>query len=95
MVIAGALKGNTLPLQIIYQGKTPQCLPSVKFPSNWHITFSENHWSNEDTMLDYIMKIILPYIQQKRKSLKLAAEYPALVLFDNFSGQCTEKILNF
>ena len=55
VVIAGSLKGDILPLQIIYQGKTPRCLPSVKFPSNWHITFSENHWSNEDTIYDYIM----------------------------------------
>ena len=93
VVIAASLKGDILPLQIIYQGKTPRCLPSVKFPSNWHITFSENHWSNEDTMYDYIMKIIIPYIQQKRESLKLAPEYPAVELFDNFSGQCTEKIL--
>ena len=93
IVLAGSLKGDVLPLQVIYQGKTPRCLPSVKFPSNWHITFSENHWSNEDTMHDYVMKIILPYVQQKRESLKLAPEYPAVVLFDNFSGQCTEKIL--
>ena len=34
VVIAGSLKGDTLPLQIIYQGKTPRYLPSVKFPSN-------------------------------------------------------------
>ena len=86
VVIAGSLKGDTLPLQIIYQGKTPQCLPSIKFPSSWHITFSENHWFNEDTMHDYIMKIILLYIQPKRGSLKLAVEYPALVLLDNFSA---------
>ena len=29
----------------------------------------------------------------EKKILKLAADYPALVLFDNFSGQCNEKIL--
>ena len=34
VVIAGSLKGDTLPLQIIYQGKTPRCLPSVKFPTD-------------------------------------------------------------
>ena len=42
-------------------------------------------------MDDYIMKIILPYTQQKRECLKLATEYPTVVLFDNFSGQCIEK----
>ena len=44
-------------------------------------------------MHDYVMKIILSYVKQKRENLKLASEYPAIVLFDNFSGQCTEKIL--
>ena len=69
IVFAGSLKGDVLPLQVIYQGKTPRCLPSVKLPSNWHITFSENHWSNEDTMHDYVMKIILPYVSSKKEKV--------------------------
>ena len=35
-----------LPPQIIYAGKTPRCLPKPKFPTDWHITYAENHWSN-------------------------------------------------
>ena len=92
-VLVGSLKGDFLPLQIIYEGKTSRCLPTVKFPPDWHATFSENHWSNEETMHDYLVKILIPYIQEKRKNLQLGADYPALVLFDNFNGQCTERLL--
>ena len=44
-------------------------------------------------MQDYIDEIILPYIKKKREELKLALDHPALLLFDNFKAQCTEKIL--
>ena len=44
-------------------------------------------------MMDYIEKILLPYVTDKRKELKLQADYPALVIFDRFTGQGTHKVL--
>ena len=58
-VLAGSMSGKFLPPQLIYQGKTTRCLPHYEFPSDWHVTFSVNHWSNEDTMKVYIDHIIL------------------------------------
>ena len=72
------LVGYFLPPQIIYQGKTSKCLPPVDFPPNWHVTF---HWANEMTTVDYLEKIISPYIENKRQKLKLDVNYPAPVLF--------------
>ena len=92
-LLGGSLKYDFLPLQIIYGEKTSRCLPAVKFPADWNATFSENHWSNEETMRDYLVKILIPYIQEKRKNLQLSADYPAFVLFDNFNDQCTENLL--
>ena len=46
-------------------------------------------------MRQYIDTIILPYVCQKRKELKLPPEQPAVMIFDNFKGQCTEELLNF
>ena len=37
----------------------------------------------------------LPYICIKRKELKLTPEQPAVMIFDNFKGQCTEELLKF
>ena len=92
-VLGGSLVGDFLPPQLIYEGKTPRCLPRFEFPEKWHITYSSNHWSNESTMKEYIQHVLLPYIDEKRKNLKLANDYPALVTYDNFKGQCTPDIL--
>ena len=55
---------------------------------------AEKHWSNEQTMMEYFNKIIFPYIQEKKKALKLSNEHPALLIFDNFKVQCTSSLLN-
>ena len=43
-------------------------------------------------MKEYIDHIVLPY-NNKKKELKLASNYPALLTFDNFKAQCTPEIL--
>ena len=47
VVFVATLDGDFLPPQLIYQGKTPRCLPNIDFPVGWDITFSEDYWSNE------------------------------------------------
>ena len=65
-VFAGTMSGKFLPPQIIYQGKSAKCSPTVQFPKEWHITFTPNHWANEQTTEAYITNILLPYIAEKR-----------------------------
>ena len=94
-LFACSLSGDFLPIQLVYQGKTVRCLPKYQFPSDWDLAFTPNHWCNESTMRQYIGKIILPYLCQKRKELKLPPEQPAVMIFDNFKGQCTKEFLKF
>ena len=42
------LNGEFLPIQLIYQGKTERCHPKFKFPEEFHVTHTKNHWSNEE-----------------------------------------------
>ena len=92
-VFGCSLSGDFLPVQLIYKGTTKKCCSSqVCFPQDWHIIFLANHWSNTETMIDYVNLIIVPYIQWKRQALKLCADHPALVIFDVFKGQCQEKL---
>ena len=91
-VFCGTLTGEFLPLQLIYQGKTSACLPRYKFPDDWHVTCTPNHWSNEEKMKEYMEKIIIPYVDRKRKELKVPSDQPALAIFDVFKGQQTEAI---
>ena len=44
---------------------------------------------NEQTTLDYIQKIILPYICRKKKEMNLLANQHSLCIFDNFKAQLT------
>ncbi len=92
-VFCGTVSGEFLPPQLIYQGKTVACLPKNKFPDNWHITCTANHWSNEEKMLEYLQLVIVPYVEEKRKELKLSANQSALAIFDVFRGQRTEQVL--
>ena len=68
-VLAANAKGEYLPPQLIYKGKTTRCHPDLKFPAGWDIWHSDNHWSNEDTMKRYLEKVIIPFVNRKRKEL--------------------------
>ena len=92
-LFACSMSGDFLPIQLVYQGKTIKCLPKFQFPNDWDITYTSNHWCNEHTMHQYIHKIILPYVCNKRKELKLPLDQPAILIFDNFKGQCTSEFL--
>ena len=59
-VFAGSLPGDFLPPQLIYKGTTRCCLPTINFPTWWHITKSPNHWEHEDTMKDYLVMVLIP-----------------------------------
>ena len=83
-VFCGSASGEFLPVQLIYIGKTARH-PRYLFPPEWNIT---HHWSNEDTMEEYVDNIILPYVE------KVGAEKAGLVIMYNFKGQTTTKITN-
>ena len=58
-VFGRSMSGDFLPPQLVYQEKTAICLPSYQFPTDWNITHTPNHWSNEETMELYITNHIL------------------------------------
>ena len=89
-VFCGTVEHHFLPLQLIYGGKTQCCHPVYDFPDNWCITNCENHWSNEETMIEYIQGIIVPNVEGVRQMLG-KNDQAALAIFDNFRGQLTEN----
>jgi hypothetical protein len=93
-VFGCSLSGDFLPVQLIYQGKTKASLPKFSFPNDWDITTSPKHWANEDTMLQYLTNVLIPYIRLKKQELHLGKAAPSLVIFDQFKGQMTPHILS-
>ena len=92
-VFSGTLSGMFLPPQLIYEGKTKACLPKVDFPQGWDITYTANHWANEESMKRYIKKIIVPCVEKTKWDMKLPSSQRALCIMDNFSAQCTDGII--
>ena len=87
--------GDFLPMQIIYQGKTIRCHPQgVVFPEGFNITHTPNHWSNEEKSIELLEEIVFPYLSRKRAELNLPDDQKALLIFDVFKGQKTQRILD-
>jgi len=91
---AGTLTGQFLPIQLVYEGKTTKCHPSIEFPKGWHMTHTANHWCNEEKMIEYIKSVIVPYMDDTRERLGLSPIHTGLVILDHFKGQTTQKVLN-
>ena len=71
-VFGSTMSGDFVPPQLINKGKTSKSLPSVTFRSEWRVNFTENHWSNENTMVDYLEKVLFPYAEKKEMSSSLS-----------------------
>ncbi len=43
-------------------------------------------------MVDYVTKVIVPYVTETCSKLNLASDHPALVLFDVFKGHLVDNV---
>ena len=77
-----------LPMQLIYAGKTDRCHPNGIF----NITHTLNHWSCEKSAIEYLEKVVFPYLSKKREQLKMQKNKKALLIFDVFKGQTTQQV---
>ena len=61
------LLGELLPMHLIYTGTTDFCHPKVRFPSEFYITHSFNHWSNEELVIFLLKKMAILFIRKNKK----------------------------
>ena len=82
------MTGEFLPMQLIYEGKTPRCLPQrIEFPNDFNLAYTANHWSNEEKVIEHLEKIVFPFVVKKREELKLSENQKDILIFDIFKGQ--------
>jgi hypothetical protein len=96
--LASSMDGDLLPLQLIFQGKTPRCLPDstpASVASQFHLTFSENHWSSQATMQQYISEVIMPYVQRKIDEHRLRADSKIILVLDVWAVHKSEEFRLF
>lgn len=86
--------GTLLPPQLIYGGKTDMCHPAFTFPREWDITHSPSHWSTEQTMLRYVRRVLVPFIDKIRfYQLDRPVHQRALVIMDLFAAHRCDSVL--
>ena len=87
--------GLFLPMQVIYEGKTDRCHPrGIEFPQGFNVTHSENHWSNEEKVIEHLETIVFPYLERKKEELGLPEDQKSLLIYDVFRGQVTQRVLD-
>ena len=84
-LITAIFCGSLVGVFYQFNSSTRRKHPHYQFPFDWDITHSPKHWSNERTMLQYVTKVIIPYVEGIRGSFD--PDTPALVIMDNFKGQ--------
>ena len=89
-----SIRGDFLPMQLIYGGKTKKCLPRFKFPEKFSLSYNETHHSNEKEACKFIEEILKPYIKQVIEPGNLPIDQTALVIMDVFKGQVTPMVLD-
>ena len=89
-----SLAGEFLPMQVIYQDKAKASLPrNFIFPKEFCLTQNPKHYSNKEETLKLIDSVINPYLIQTRQHLKLSPTQKAILIWDAFRGQKTERVL--
>ena len=93
---AVSMTGDFLPMQLIYEGKTPRCLPKdVEFSKEFDVTFTSNHWSNEEKSEQLLDNVIFPHLKKKKDDLGLPGDQKSLLICDVFPRQTTENIKEY
>jgi hypothetical protein len=96
--LASSMNGDLLPLQLIFQGKTPRCLPSAtpaSIAAQVHLTYSDNHWSSQATMQQYISEVIMPYAQKKIEEHRLRLDSKIILVLDVWAVHKSEEFRLF
>ncbi len=92
-LLGGTASGDLIPPQLIYQGTTDRCHPSFKFPKEFNITHSETHWSNTETMLEYVDKVLVPYRDRVIEEMDRPLYQRGLAVFDVFKAHQAPEFL--
>ena len=76
----------------------PSLLPertAASIASLCHLTFSENHWSSQKTMQQYISEIIMPYAETCIRKHRLHSDAHILLVLDVWSVHKSEEFRLF
>lgn len=87
VTLVETLSGQILPFQLM-------SLPHVKFPAGFFLSYNEKRSSNEAETMTLVNKIIYSYVNKVKQELGLPETQKALLVWDAFKAQSTDKVLS-
>jgi hypothetical protein len=96
--VGASLRGELLPLQLIFQGTTPRCLPAetpASKAARVHMTFTDNHWSSLKTMQEYITHILSPHADRMIALHQLPSDAHMVLILDCWSVHRSDAFLSW
>ena len=99
--VSSSAAGNLLPFQLVFTGTTDRSLP----PRNegrqmcedvgWHLTYSNNHWSNLTTCKQFVEQILQPYRRKQVQEMGLDEETKLIWLLDCWSVHISKDFISW
>jgi hypothetical protein len=92
--IGSSANGDLLPLQLIFEGKTSASEPKPTEQSKdarVHITHSENHWSNQETMQQWVTEVLVPYADRRILEHNIQKDAHIILVLDVWSVHISQE----
>lgn len=89
------LSGEFSPVKLRYNEKSGLCHPKVKLCTRFGITYSENHWPNQEIVISLLTKMVFALLKRKRGSFNRASNSKALLFFDVLKTKQHLKSITF
>ena len=105
-VTASSMNGDLLPIQLIYAGqdhnhKEKKAVPNDKETvclvnkHKWKLEQTNNHWSSQYTMQQYVNTIVHPYIRSQIDANQLPNDSHALLIIDCWSVHKSKEFMEW
>lgn len=85
--------GEVLKPQLIFAGKTPRCCPVIK--RDYLYSFTNNHWQNGTSYVEFLREVIVPYKFKKIKALGLPDDQWCVLIQDLHYSHLTPAVKEY
>jgi hypothetical protein len=80
--------------QLIFSGTTSKCHPSKDVDGILY-SHSKSHWQTEETTLELLKKVIIPFLNQRKIELGLPASQKSILLWDVWNTHVKPSVINY
>jgi hypothetical protein len=99
--VSSTAAGGLLPFQVVFTGLTQRSLPPRNSgrigceDAGWHLTSSNNHWSNLTTCQEFVERILQPYRVQQTEVLQMDKGTKLIWLIDCWSVHKSKEFISW